>query len=57
MDLEVINNKIKHSYIYIAKIIEYFYIGSGEHANNKNRLYTHLYELFNKIKNGEPLCN
>ena len=32
-----------------------FYIGSGENANNKNRLETHLYELFNKITQGGPL--
>jgi hypothetical protein len=31
------------------------YIGSGENANNKNRLDTHLCELFNKIKKGAPL--
>ena len=30
--------------------MNYVYIGSGENANYKNRLYTHLYELFNKIK-------
>ena len=42
-------------YIYIIQIMNYIYIGSGENANNKNTLDTHLYELFNKIKNGEPL--
>ena len=31
------------------------YIGSGETANNKNRLDTHLYELLYKVKKGEPL--
>ena len=35
--------------------MNYINIGSGENANNKHRLDTHLYELFNKIKNGEPL--
>ena len=55
MGLEAINNKIKHGYIYIIQIMNYIYIGSGENANDKNRLDTHLYELFNKIKNGEPL--
>ena len=55
MDLEVINNKIKHGYIYIVQIMNYIYIGSGENANNKCRLYTHSYELFIKVENGEPL--
>ena len=32
----------------------YEFIGSGEDANNKNRLDTHLYEIFNKIKKGGP---
>ena len=31
------------------------YIGSGEDANNNNRLDTHLYQLFYKVKKGEPL--
>ena len=31
------------------------YIGSGEHASNTNRSNTHLYELFYKMKKGEPL--
>ena len=55
MELEVINNKIKHGYIYIIQIMDYVYIGSGENANNKHRLDTHLYELFNTVKHGEPL--
>ena len=50
MELEVINNKIKHGYIYIIQRMYYIYIGSGENANNKNRLDTLVYELFNKIK-------
>jgi len=54
MELEVIHNKIKHVYIYIIQIMN-IYIGYDENANNRNRLYTHLHELFNKIKNGEPL--
>ena len=36
-------------------MMTFIYIGSGEHANNKNRLDTHLYELFYKIRRGEPL--
>jgi len=55
MELEAINNNIKYGYIYIIQIMNYIYIGSGENANNKNRLETHLYELFNKLKKGEPL--
>ena len=50
MELEVTNNKIKLGYIYIIQITNMIYIGSGENANNKNRLDTHLYELSNKIK-------
>ena len=46
---------MKYGYIYIIKVMNIIYIGSGENANNKNRLDTHLYELFNKIKNQEPL--
>ena len=54
MELEVINNKIRHVYIYSIQIMNYIYIGPGEDANNKNRLDTTLYELFYNIK-GEPL--
>ena len=50
MELEAINNKITYGYFYIIRIMIFIYIGSGENANNKNRLDTHLYELFNKIK-------
>ena len=50
MELQAINNKIKNGYIYIMQIMNFIYIGSGENANNKNRLDTHLYELFYKIK-------
>ena len=35
--------------------MNFIYIGSGENATNKSRLETHLYELFNKVKKGEPL--
>ena len=49
MEVEVINNKIKHGYIYIIETMNMLYLGSGENANNKNRLDTHLYELFYKI--------
>ena len=35
--------------------MNFIYIGSGENSNNKNRLDTHLHELFNYIKKGEPL--
>jgi hypothetical protein len=55
MELEAINNPKKYGYIYNIKIMNYDYIGSGEDANNKNRLKTHLYELFNKINNREPI--
>ena len=55
MELETINTNIKFGYVYIIQIMNLIYIGSGENANNKNRLETHLYELFNKIKNGEPI--
>ena len=41
--------------IFILQIMNMIYIGSGEHANNKNRLDTHLYELFYKVKKGEPV--
>ena len=36
--------------------MSFIFIGSGESANNKNRLETHLYEIFNKIRNGEPIA-
>ena len=60
MELEAINDKIKYGYICIIQIMNLIYIGSGENSNNKDRLETHLYELFNKIsfffkKKGEPL--
>ena len=55
MELEVSNNKIKHGHIYIIQIMIVIYIGSGESANNKKRLDTHLYDSFYKVKNGEPL--
>ena len=55
MELEAINNKIKYGYIYTTQIMNFIYIGSGENANNKNKLDTHLYELFKRIKKGEPL--
>ena len=55
MELEVINNKIKHVYIHIIQIMNMTYIGSGENANNNNRLYTLLYELFYKIKGARKL--
>ena len=42
MALETIHNNIKHGYIYIIQIMNLTYIGSGENANNKNRLNTHL---------------
>ena len=42
MELEVINHKIKHGYIYMIQIMNMMCIGSGEDANNKNRLDTHL---------------
>ena len=50
MELEAINNKINYVYIHIIQIMNFIYIGSGVNANNKNRLDTHLYELFYKIK-------
>ena len=50
MESEVINNKIKHGYIYIIQIMNMIYIGSDENANNKDRLDTHSYELFDKVK-------
>jgi len=46
MELEVVNNKIERVYIYIIQIMNMIYIGSGENANNINRLDTYLYELF-----------
>ena len=46
MELEVVNNKIERVYIHIIQIMNLIYIGSGENANNKNRLDTQLYELF-----------
>ena len=55
MELEAINNKLKYGYIYIIHIMNLIYIGSGEIANDKNRLDKHLYEVFYKIKEGEPL--
>jgi len=51
----MINSNIKYGYIYIVQTMNYIYIGSGEDTNNKSRLDTHLYELFYKIKKGEPL--
>ena len=42
IELKVINNKIKHGYIYIIQIMNY--IGSGENAN-KSRLDPHLCDL------------
>ena len=47
--------QVKYGYIYIIKIMNFIYIGSGENHNNKNRLETHLTELFYKLKNKEPL--
>ena len=41
MELNIINNNIDYGYIYIIQIMNYKYIGSGENANNKNRLDTH----------------
>ena len=55
MGLEAINNKMKYGYIYIMQIMNLIYIGSGDDAKNKNRLETHLYALFYRIKKGEPL--
>ena len=55
MELKIINNNIKYCLIYIIQIMNYFYIGSGEDANNKNRPDTQLYGLFYKVKKGEPL--
>ena len=55
MELEAINNNINYGHIYIIQIMNLIYIGSGGHDNNKNRLETHLSELFYKIKKGEPL--
>lgn len=55
MELETLNNNIKYGYIYIIQIMNLMYIGSGEDANNKNRLKTHLCELFIKINNREPI--
>ena len=49
MELEVINNKIKHVYIYIVQIMNMIYIGSSENPNNTNRLDTHSYGLFYKF--------
>ena len=47
MELEAINNKIKYGYIYTTQIMNFIYIGSGEHASNINGLDTHSYELLN----------
>ena len=38
MELEVINNKIKHGYNYSIQIMSMIYIDSGESANNKKQI-------------------
>jgi len=49
MVLEAINNKLKYVFFYVVQIMNFIYIGSGENANNKNRLDTCLYVLFDKM--------
>ena len=48
MELEAINNKINYGYTYSIQIMSLIYIGRGADASNKNRLDTHVYELFNR---------
>ena len=49
MELKAINNEIRYGCTYSIQITNFIYIGSGENANNKHRLDTHLYELFYTI--------